>query len=66
MMCLLVEIHDMCLRWIWKVELSGRAQVIVVVKDLCLRPLICQSCAVVPFRPYSAHYGAFEEYVWPI
>ena len=65
MMCLLLENHDTCLNWNWvlEVELSGRAQVTVAVKDLCLHPLVCQFCAVVPSQPYNAHCRAFEEYV---
>ena len=64
-MCLLVEIHDTYLNWNWvlKVELSGRAQVTVAVTDLCLRPLVYRSCAVVPSQPYNAHCRASEEYV---
>ena len=63
MMCLFVGIHDTRLNWVLEVELSERAQVTVGVKDLYLHPLVCQSCAVVPFQPYSAHYRASEEYV---
>ena len=65
MMCLLLEIRDTRLNWNWvlEVELSERAQVTVAVTDLCLHPLVCQSCAVVPSQPYNAHCRASEEYV---
>jgi hypothetical protein len=58
MMCLVVEIHYMCLNWVSEVEPSERTQVTGVVKDLCLRPLVYQSCAVVPCQPYSARCRA--------
>ena len=60
MMCLLVEIHD---TWVLEAELSVRAQVTVAVTDLCLPPSVCQSCVVVPSRPYNAHCRASEESV---
>ena len=63
MMCLLVEIHDTCLNWVLEVELSEIVQVTVAAKDLCPRPLVCQSCAVVPSPPYSARCRASGEYV---
>ena len=63
MMCLLLE--NTCLNWNWvlEVKLSGRVQVTVAMTDLCLRPLVCRSCAVVPSQPYNAHCKASEEYV---